>query len=260
MARFHPRGVQAARRLALACCCAVAMALPARAAEFLLIHGAFVGPWYWAPVAQGLEARGHGVRAVALSGQGGAEVPAEALTLDHHIADVTRAIDAAAGPVILVAHSYGGRPVTGAWDRRRDKVAAAIYLEAVAPYGTGPLAMPFERNQQAALAQTRPDLVDAGVMPPPDHLRRRYPDHPLYPMPLTVLWAELPWQNGKVEGSGAYVVGARSEARIFREYGNRVARERGWTIYEIETGHDMVHDDADVVIRLLDHLASELTD
>jgi hypothetical protein len=33
-----------------------------------------------------------------------------------------------------------------------------------------------------------------------------------------------------------------------------------WTVYEIGTGHDMVHDDADVVTRLIDHLARTLPD
>ena len=55
-----------------------------------------------------------------------------------------------------------------------------------------------------------------------------------------------------------YREASKSSAKIFRTYGGLVQKERGWTVWEIETGHDMVFDNSDVVIRLLHKLGNEL--
>jgi pimeloyl-ACP methyl ester carboxylesterase len=224
----------------------------------VLVHGSFVGAWYWDPVAEGLRARGHDVTAVELAGDAGGSDPA-AVTLQAQIDDVVAAIDAAGAPVVLVAHSAGGRPATGAWDAARDRVAAVVFFEAVAPYGSGGLALPEERGQRAALALADPAAVERGYLDPPSHLSMRYPGRPLSPQSLAALHAPVPLIRGPLPDTpGAYVLGADSTAVFFRQYAPRLAQERGWTIYEIETGHDMVHDDADVVTRLIDELSRTL--
>ena len=224
----------------------------------VLVHGSFVGDWYWDPVARGLRARGHNVTAVALTGDTAGPDPA-AVTLQAQIDDVVAAIDAAGEPVVLVAHSAGGRPATGAWDAARDRIAAVIFLEAVAPYGSGNLALPEEKRQRASLALADPAAIERGYLDPPSHLSARYPGKPLSPQLLAALHAAVPLTRGPLPDTpGAYVLGAGSTAVLFRQYARRVAQERGWTIYEIETGHDMVHDDADVVTRLIDELSRTL--
>jgi pimeloyl-ACP methyl ester carboxylesterase len=227
----------------------------------VLVHGSFVGAWYWDPVVEGLEDRGHDVIAVELTGFGAREVadPA-AVTLNDHIRDVVAAIEAMPGKVVLVAHSYGGRPATGAWDIARDRIAAVILLEAVAPSGTGPLALPYEAAQRTALEAAFPDAVAAGALPVPAYVAKRYPDRPLAPQSIQALHAAVPLTRGALPDTpGAYVIGSNSTARLFRTYARTVQTERGWEIWEIETGHDMVHDNADVVTRLIDKLSRELT-
>lgn len=76
----------------------------------LLVHGAWHGPWAWEPVARILDARGWDVRTVALPTVHAAD------PVGLHLADdataVTEAIAAIDGPVVVVAHSYGGVPTT----------------------------------------------------------------------------------------------------------------------------------------------------
>ena len=228
--------------------------------RFVLVHGAFVGGWYWDPVVDGLREKGHDVVAVDLTGHGNRSAEnSRAITITDHIADVVEAIRASDGPVILVAHSYGGRPATGAWDEVRDEVLAVIYLEAVAPYGSGSDAIPEDSRQIMALANRNPGALETGLLQPGDHLFSRYPGKSIVPQSVGALYGRVPLHRGPLpDMPGAYVIGSKSTAMIFQQYAMKVADERGWTIYEIESGHDMVHDAADVVVRLLDKLASEL--
>ena len=135
------------KRVLLICICAVFLAHPALAKQqtYVLVHGAHVGAWYWKPVVLGLRERGHRVVAVDLTGHGtrASENSAD-VTLEQHIDDVVEAIRSTGERVVLVSHSYGGRPATGAWDRARDSIAAVIFLEAMSPYGTGENALQFD--------------------------------------------------------------------------------------------------------------------
>ncbi len=233
---------------------------PATARTIVLVHGAHVGAWYWAPVLEKLENFGHDVVAVDLTGHGErAGVDTSKITVEQHISDIVAAIKASPEPVVLVSHSYGGRPATGAWDKARDKVAAVIFLEAMAPYGKGANALPFDHVQRMAMVEVAPDAVKSGFLKVPGYLRKKFPDNMLVPQSVEALHAAIPLENGPLpETSGAYVLGKFSKARIYRTYARKIYNERDWTIWEIETGHDMVHENPDVVSRLLNKLANEL--
>jgi pimeloyl-ACP methyl ester carboxylesterase len=236
------------------------MPLRAGAETFVLVHGSFVGAWYWDPVKAGLEAQGHTVIAVDLTGDAAlpVAVPAE-VTLEQHIDDIVTAIGQANEPVILVAHSYGGRPATGAWDRARDRIKGVIFLEAVAPYGTGQIAIPEEVTQRQILAETAPQILEAGVIAPPYYVTERYPGRTVTPQSIKALHAPVMLTRGPLPNTpGAFVLGDRSDAPLFRQYAEKIVQQRGWTVYEIESGHDMVHDAGEVLVRLLMHVADEI--
>lgn len=87
----------------------------------VLVHGAFADGSSWAKVIPLLEAKGLNVVAV--------QNPLSSLAAD---VDATRrVIDAQAGPVILVGHSWGGVVISQAGID--DKVKALIYVAAFAP-------------------------------------------------------------------------------------------------------------------------------
>ena len=75
----------------------------------VLVHGAWHGSWCWELLVEELAGDDLRVRAVDLPSAG----PALG-DLDDDIATVRAAIDAADGPVVVVAHSYGGVPASGA--------------------------------------------------------------------------------------------------------------------------------------------------
>ncbi|MBD0670738.1 alpha/beta fold hydrolase [Streptomyces sp. CBMA156] len=97
---------------------------------FLLVHGAWHGAWCWDAVRAALDADGWRSHAVDLpssaparpDGTGPAGLPEDAAVIRDHL----RRID---GPVVVVAHSYGGAPVTEAIAGAAN-VVRAVYLAA----------------------------------------------------------------------------------------------------------------------------------
>ena len=92
--------------------------------RLVLVHGAWVGPWEFDPLVAVLRERGWPVDAVALPSIGSTAGIAD------DAAAVTAAIDSSPEPVVLVAHSYGGIPVTVAGDHA--KVERLVYVAAFA--------------------------------------------------------------------------------------------------------------------------------
>lgn len=93
----------------------------------VLVHGAWHGPWVWSRVERALTAEGVEVVSVALPSSG--PDPGALGGLEDDAATVRAAIDAVDGPVVVVAHSYGGAPTTqGA--AGAENVAHIVYLTA----------------------------------------------------------------------------------------------------------------------------------
>ncbi|RKT36133.1 pimeloyl-ACP methyl ester carboxylesterase [Microbacterium sp. AG1240] len=94
----------------------------------LLVHGAWHGAWAWNPVASILENRGWAVERIDLPTVHAAD------PVGLHLADdadaITAAIAAIDGPVVVVAHSYGGVPTTQA--ATADNVQHIVYVAAFA--------------------------------------------------------------------------------------------------------------------------------
>jgi pimeloyl-ACP methyl ester carboxylesterase len=102
-------------------------------ARFVLVHGAFHGAWCWEPLAAELSAAGHGVHAFDLPGSGDDETPVAEVTLDAYVERIGAVLEEQSEPVVLVAHSMGGVPVTQAAVRWPDRIARVIYVAAFLP-------------------------------------------------------------------------------------------------------------------------------
>jgi pimeloyl-ACP methyl ester carboxylesterase len=94
---------------------------PPRTKDVILVHGAWADGSSWSKVIPLLEGRGFNVTAVQL--------PLTSIADD--VATVKRAIALDPGPILLVAHSYGGIVITEAGDD--PKVSGLVYISAFAP-------------------------------------------------------------------------------------------------------------------------------
>ena len=98
-----------------------AQSAPKGVKNVVLVHGAFADGSSWERVIPLLQARGYNVIAVQ-----------NPLTsLEEDVAATKRAIASMDGPVLLVAHSYGGVVITEAGND--PKVAGLVYVDALIP-------------------------------------------------------------------------------------------------------------------------------
>jgi len=104
-------------------------------ANFVLVHGAWHGAWCWRRVVDLLQAQGHRVHALTLTGVGErAHLLSPDIHLITHIQDVVGAIDnEELQGVVLVVHSYAGMVGTGVADRIPERLRHLVYVDAVVP-------------------------------------------------------------------------------------------------------------------------------
>jgi pimeloyl-ACP methyl ester carboxylesterase len=104
-------------------------------ATFVAVHGAFFGGWVWKPLAKLLEARGHTVHRITLSGCAEREhVGSVHVGLDTHIQDIVSYFEMEElQDVILIGHSYGGMPVAGATQKLHERLRGLIHFDAFLP-------------------------------------------------------------------------------------------------------------------------------
>ncbi|GAT69352.1 esterase [Planomonospora sphaerica] len=156
---------------------------PARR-TYVLVPGFWLGGWAWEKVAARLRAEGHGVHPVTLTGLGDRVHLATAETdLETHVQDIVNTIVYAdLHDVVLVAHSGGGGPVTGAADRIPERIARVVYLD------SGPMADGTawtDMNEPAERAFVERRVAEQGGT--------------AYPLPS---WEELEKTGASLEGLG----------------------------------------------------------
>jgi pimeloyl-ACP methyl ester carboxylesterase len=97
------------------------------AATVVLVHGAWHGPWVWDHVVESLSSDGIETVTVDLPSSG--PDPGGLGDLRDDVAAVQGVLDDIDGPVVILAHSYGGAPVSEA-AMGADGVVHIIYLTA----------------------------------------------------------------------------------------------------------------------------------
>jgi pimeloyl-ACP methyl ester carboxylesterase len=102
-------------------------------ARLVMVHGAFGGAWYWEPVLEPLQERGHTVEIFDLPGSGDDQTAAEEVSLDVYVERVAAQLGERDEPAVLVAHSMGGVVATQTAARHPDQVEAVIYTCAFVP-------------------------------------------------------------------------------------------------------------------------------
>jgi pimeloyl-ACP methyl ester carboxylesterase len=98
--------------------------------NYVLVHGAFVGGWYWRETAALLEKDGHRVQVVEQMPSAGRD-PTKLGDLRADADHLRRVLDAVDQPVVLVGHSSGGMVITELADH--PAVAHTVYLSAFWP-------------------------------------------------------------------------------------------------------------------------------
>lgn len=158
-------------------------------ATYVLVGGAWLGGWCWRPVANRLRELGHDVYPVTLTGLGErAHLTRPEVDLDTHVADIVNLVEFEdLRDAILIGHSYGGVPVTGAADRVAERLARVVYVDST-PIPDGMAYVDASGPEERQVAERL--VAEQG-------------DGWRLPMPS---WAEL-------EGTGASLAGLGDEER-----------------------------------------------
>src|SRR3954452_22070197 len=98
--------------------------------NFVLVHGGFIGGWYWSEVADRLRKAGHRVEVIEQLPSAGTD-PAALGDLAADAKAVKQTVERIGEPVVLVGHSYGGMVITELADH--PAVAHTVYLSAFWP-------------------------------------------------------------------------------------------------------------------------------
>ncbi|HEY3219124.1 MAG TPA: alpha/beta hydrolase [Gemmatimonadales bacterium] len=121
---------------------------PAAKPTIVLVHGAFADASGWQTVILQLQQEGYKVVAV--------QNPLSSLPND--VETTKRLIDAQTGPVVVVAHSYGGAVISGA-AAGNPNVKALVYIAALAPDANEVLGPLLNQYPTPVLAKFVPDAA-----------------------------------------------------------------------------------------------------
>ncbi|HEX6020994.1 MAG TPA: alpha/beta fold hydrolase [Solirubrobacter sp.] len=210
-------------------------------ATFVLVHGAWHGGWCWRDVATELRAAGHDVHTPTLSGCGEKARLAPHVDLSVHVDELANLLYFAdLREVVLVGHSYGGLPVTGAAARFGARIARLVYLDAfVADDGQSLLNLLRPERRKYYEESAADGLVPApspetlGVVEQADWLRDRLTPQPLktFTEPLSAS-ATPPVPRTYIRCTQGPMTPS------FSGFAVRFRDTAGWDVVDFDSGHD----------------------
>ena len=224
------------------------MAPPVSSKTFVLVHGVWHGGWCWQRVADILRKRGHRVLTPTQTGLGErAHLLSKDISMAVFVEDIVNHLRFEnLTDVVLVGHSFGGAPITGAADVVPDRIERLIYLDgAIMESGEtwfGLLPDDIAADRQRAAEESRngvslpvAPIESFGVTEPDDvaFLAPRLTPHPVatFSTPLVL--------NGPIaNGLPAAYITCTSPAYGPAILGLERVKKAGWPIAELATGHD----------------------
>lgn len=253
---------QFSRRGVLAGAVAAAAAAPSSTAfaqvpaksTFVLVPGAWHGAWCYRRVADLLIARGHKVHALTLTGLGDrVHLASDAVNLDTHIADIVNFVKwEDLNNFVLVGHSYGGLPVTGAVEQIGDKVASIVYLDAFIPED-GQSMVDIVKRPMPATGSAPPFPAKAFKINDKDEA---WVNAKMTPQPVNTYTQKIKVAGGyKKIAKKAYVRSLQFNNPAFQAHYEALKQDAAWKTYTVDCGHDMMVDKPEEVAALLEKSA-----
>ncbi len=231
---------------------------------FVLVHGAWHGGWCWRRVARLLRARGHEVFTPTMTGLGErSHLLSAAVDLDTHIADIVNVFEwENITDAVLVGHSYGGWPISGAMEKLEGRVSSIVYLDAALPpdgiSGFDLQSAEDQASTKAALARgefSRP-------VPRPERFELTDPDDiawalsKMTPQPIGVAMQKIRITGARDRvRKKTYVRALKHPSANFDRALATCKADATWRVYELDSGHDLMVDEPEMLAQLLEECA-----
>jgi len=218
----------------------------------VLVHGAWQSIATWDLLTPLLTERGHNVITPVLSGLGTDQSRLSAdITLTQHVEDVSLALAGVPDKVVLVGHSYAGMIISGVAETNPSPIHCLVYLDAFIPENGQSVLDLFPSEMSAYFRNVAREYGDGwrlsggegqldlwGLKPGEarDFVRSRLCD-----FSLRCFEEALPLPFNRKASIPAIFVASVAEgypARpLFGQFA-RKARASGWTVVELDSGHD----------------------
>jgi pimeloyl-ACP methyl ester carboxylesterase len=226
---------------------------------FVLVHGAWHGGWCWRRVADLLERRGHKVFAPTLTGLGErSHLISGSINLDTHITDVVNVLKwEDLGDIVLVGHSYGGWPISGAIEQAFDRIASAVYLDDFVPEdGQKPLDLASEFARKGTLeAIAKGDVSRPGPPAATFHVGDKdqaWVNGKLTPQPVGVMLQPIKLSGARERlRKKAYIRAPKYPQPAFDSYYRAKKADPSWRVFEVPCGHDVMVDMPEELVGIL---------
>ncbi|WP_214412992.1 alpha/beta fold hydrolase [Sphaerisporangium fuscum] len=216
-------------------------------ATFVLIPGMCHGGWCFGELAEALRDQGHRVYPLTLTGLGErGHLLHGTVNLDTHIQDVTGVLAAEdVRDAVLVGHSYGGMVITGVADRMPGRVSALVYLDAMVP-GDGDSCWTLVSERER---QWYADVVETGYATRPlPFFDARATPHPLASLLQPLRLTGDPARIGR--RVYVYAAGWDGESPFTPVY-ERLREDPSWTAHALDSGHNLMRDAPQDLLRIL---------
>jgi pimeloyl-ACP methyl ester carboxylesterase len=214
----------------------------------VLIHGVWHGGWCWSRVADILRTRGHRVSAPTQTGLGErSHLLSRDITLNTFVEDVVNhLVYEDLSKVVLVGHSFGGAPMTGVADIVPQRIARLVYLDAIMLRSQEtwlsllPEKIAEERTALALKSSGGVSLPPApaesfGISKPEDIA---FLEGRLTPHPFATFTTALSLKGPVGNGLPAAYIRCTEPAYVPAEIAHLRAKDYGWPVEEMATGHD----------------------
>ncbi len=235
---------------------------------FVLVHGAFQGPYAWQYVQAQLEAAGQKVVVVELPAHGTDQTSAASLTLNSYRDKVITAIKNVQGKVVLVGHSLGGAVITAVADSIPGNIEKLVYLAGFIPANGQSI---IDLNSMDPNSQLGPALV-----PSADHTTASVPDSLLLkifcqdgnatvnqllitnnrPEPAAPLYSKVLLKNPLTTDLDKYYIHTTQDRAITLSLQNKMVAAAGIkNIYTINSSHtpqlSMPNQISDILLQII---------
>jgi pimeloyl-ACP methyl ester carboxylesterase len=234
----------------------------AKPKTFVLVHGAWYGGWCWDAVAQALRAQGHQVTTPTCPGLGEqAHLLSKEITLSTFITSISEHLRYEnLSEVILVGSGFAGVVISGVADRAAGALKRLVYVDAMvldsgqSVFEAQPAGITQKRLEQAeregkGVAIPAPPASTYGVT---DARTMAWLSERLSPQPLGTYQEKLVLNNPLGNGvARLYVDCTASPFAPLVEVKTRLRRQAGWTWAELNSHHDPMITEPQMLADLL---------
>jgi pimeloyl-ACP methyl ester carboxylesterase len=225
---------------------------------FVLVHGAYGGGYVWKYVAARLRSKGHQVFTPTLTGLGDkSHLMSKDIRLETHILDVVNLIKwEDLRNITLVAHSYGGWPVSAVPEHVGETVGSIVFLDAFMPAnGQKGLDLNSPQSREAVLEAIKRGEVSRPPTPSTSsrmsEADRQWLQAKATPQPIGVSLDPIKLTGARDRISRKTYIRARGYPNPNFDSFYEACKANGWAVFDVPSGHNVQVEMPDQLTEIL---------